>query len=319
MRGSGSWWGAWSSSRPARGSWQGWWGGGRKQRCTRHRGRPRARWSSLHDRHRHEAPRERAVAELAKAVGTPAVGQTTGRHAAAVRLEPGAHASEVQASGDRHRARPVDAARPIAELTEVVSTPAVCGRTRGHPAGVELPGAHPRERESARDGRRRLAGVARGAVAQPAGAVPTPAVRRRARGHAAVVVDPRAHRPEVGHTDDGHQLQGPLDYGPIAQLTLEVPAPAERRAARGHAAGVAIAGTDGREVAPADDRYGAHPTQHGAIPELPSLVVAPAVHLATRGHAAGVAHARIDHREGEPPEDPHAARTIQQRPVSQLP
>src|SRR5262249_55091005 len=134
----------------------------------------------------HCARIRRAVAELARCIVAPAIGDAAGgvravviaAFAAADEHEPACHR-------DRHRAL---LHRTVAELAGVVRAPAIGGAVGRACAGVITAGAHGREIAQATSDCNRHLSVGRRAVTELAGGVRAPAVASTGGGAAAGMI-----------------------------------------------------------------------------------------------------------------------------------
>ena len=186
------------------------------------------------------------VAQLAEVVPAPALdpaahGQGAGN--AASRSD-GTHPAAEPGNVDR---RSTVRIRPVAQLADVVSAPALDPPAAGHSAGVVVPrgdGADPAV-EPANVNRRNTVGIR--PVAQLADRVRAPALDPAAAGHSAGVAmeaprgdgaDPAAQRANVNRRNT-------VRLCPVAQFAVVVSAPALDPAAAGQRAGVLLPRGDG--------------------------------------------------------------------------
>src|SRR6059058_4415707 len=220
----------------------------------------------------------------------------------------GPHGGHARGPGRHRHRRQGRVLRPVAELTEVIGTPAVGLAARGHAARVIVPGPDRREREPARDSHRRRRLRCR-TVPDPAVRVGTPAVSVTACRNTTCVSTPRTDRREMEAARDGYGRRL-FSRRPVPDLAMGIAAPTIRRAVSGQAAAVCTTRTDRREGEPARDRHRAERLGVGAVAQLPRSVGTPAVWRAARGHTAGVTAPRADRGEAEPARDRRSRRGV---------
>src|SRR5204862_72449 len=101
----------------------------------------------------------------------------------------------------------------------------------------------------------------------------------------------------------------PIGRGPVAELAVEIPAPAIA-AARGRVpAGVVGAGAYRSEAHAARHEHGVRPVGRGPVAELAEEILAPAIRGARGRDPAGVVEAGAHGREGHAPRHQHGAQS----------
>ena len=227
-----------------------------------------------------------AVAQGAVVVVAPAIGVSPGGYAAGAVAPGGDHVEPPPAHGLARLCRP-HGARAVAQLSEVVGTPAGGPAIGGQRAGVVDPGGDGFELRVRRHPNRRPARVAR-RLAQLARAVEPPAVCLAVVGQRAGVAGAARHRSE-GHLAGSCDRFGAVGGGSVAQLAVSVSAPAMDGPAGRHAAAVAVPHRHRSEGQPAGHRRRLAAVVGAAIAQLPVGVGAPAAHRTALPERAGVA------------------------------
>src|SRR5256885_10597188 len=122
-------------------------------------------------------------------------------------------------------------------------------------------------------------------------------MRRGSRGHNAVVTPAGSYDGHVQSDCDGHRTGTTGNGRPISDLVDVVVAPAIRRAIRGDAARVEMAGAERAEGEPPDHRQRRQLLYGGSFAKLTNGIVAPPVRRADRRHATRVQAATVDRAE----------------------
>src|SRR5436190_1362301 len=110
----------------------------------------------------------------------------------------------------------------------------------------------------------------------------------------------------------------PIGRGPVAELAVEIPAPAIGDARGRDPTGMAVAGAYRSEAHAARHEHRDHPASRGPVSELAFAVVAPAIAAARGRVPAGVVGAGAYRSEAHAARHEHGVRPVGRGPVAEL-
>ena len=221
-------------------------------------------------------------------------------------------------SGHLHR-RGRRRGRPVAELPEVVLSPAPHRAVGQHRARVGAPAADGGGTGDAAH-RHRRGRIRVGPVAELRVAVPSPAPQRAVPQHRAGVIGPGREGGGAGDAAHGHRLGGSgIGGGAVPELPFAVLAPAPHRGVREQRTRVSIPGREADGAGEAVHRDGSE--REGAeapVAALPGLAQSPAPRRAVRKQRARELVAGGDMRRGGEAADRDEHRGIRPAAIAEL-